>query len=190
MIRIAYLSLFLLSAGLFIPVNSYSQLERFGGGLVFSSGVDYNFGETGNPGFQGLAYVKLFDRTHLVPRVTGFLPRERGTGFGPKVKTLMFQADVDVQYGLFRENELRFMGFAGVNLTALVSSVEDPLLGTTVEDQSGFNPGLNLGATLEMKVNQNYDAILSGKYIFGNWSQFVVSLGVVYHIYGRQRRGW
>lgn len=180
-----------LSIVLFIfPSKAFSQPERFGGGLSFSSGVDYNFGETGNPGFHGKAYFKLFERTHLIPSIAGYIPRERGTGFGPKIKTYMFQADIDLQYGLFRENELRVMGFAGANLTGLISSVEDPLIGTTVEDQSGLRPGLNIGATIEMMVNKNYDATLSGKYIAGSWDQFVVSLGVVYHFYGRQRRGW
>ncbi len=190
MIRALALTVYLSISILIFPSRAFSQLERWGGGLSFSSGVDYNYGETGNPGFHGKAYFKLFERTHLVPTLSGYIPRERGTGFGPKIKTFMFQADVDMQYGLFRENELRMMGFAGVNLTGLISKVEDPLLGTTVEDQSGINPGFNIGATIEMMVNKNYDATLSGKYIAGSWDQFVVTLGVVYHFYGRQRRGW
>ncbi len=36
---------------LIFSVNTMAQVHRIGGGLAFSTGAEFNYGETGNPGF-------------------------------------------------------------------------------------------------------------------------------------------
>jgi hypothetical protein len=172
---------------LFSPL--YSQLERAGGGLAFSTGVDYNTIETGNPGLYGKAYIKLVKNFHLVPSVAAFNRYKRST-VTQSFTNYMFQGDVDFQYQFFREGPLRLVGFAGGNITYLVSKYEvfigDPLY----SDQSDFKPGINLGGAIEMYIDQNLDSVLAAKYIAGPWDQFVIQLSVIYHFVSRKRIGW
>ena len=50
-------------------LSSPGQEIKVGGGLTFSSGVEYNSGETGNPGFTVKSWIGLNKRNtfHLVP---------------------------------------------------------------------------------------------------------------------------
>jgi len=81
--------------------------------------------------------------------------------------------------------------FAGLNATNIISRVEiQDFTGDDNPNKSDLKFGANLGAALEMRVDDYFAAYLSGKYIAGSWSQFVVSLGVIYNLDGKRRRGW
>lgn len=165
------------------------QLHRAGGGLSFSTGVDYNTIETGNPGIFGKAYFKLGKKLFLVPSASVY-NRYKRSNTKHSFTNYMFQGDLDLQYEIFREGPLALVGFAGGNITSVISKYEvfigDPLAG----DQSGLKPGVNLGAGIEMYIDQSLDSVLSAKYIAGSWNQFVIQLSVIYHFYKRRRIGW
>jgi len=173
---------------LFFFLSSNAQIEKVAGGLLFSSGVDYNATSTGNPGFFGKAYVGVVKRVHFIPSLAIYMAGEGGDDFsGTTRKNYMFQGDLDMQYGLMREDNLTLVGFTGLNMTGIISKVDE---NSNLENNSTIKPGLNIGAAIEMKVDNAYEALISGKYIVGDFSQFVISIGVIYRFDQRSRRGW
>ena len=169
--------------------NIRAQIERAGGGLAFSTGVDFNTIETGNPGFFGKAYIKVLEDTYLVPTLTVFNRYKRSTVIH-SFTNYMFQADLDVQYEFLQEGPLRVVGFAGINGTGILSKYEIFIGESVYDDDAGIKPGLNLGGGVEMYIDKSLDSVLSAKYIVGPWNQFVIQLSVIYHFYGRKRIGW
>lgn len=169
-------------------IKAEAQLNKFSGGLAFASGLEFNTGNTGNPGFFGKAYFEIFDRTYLVPSFSAFMAGKDGSSLqSTSRKTYLLQADADIQYGVLREDKLRLYGFAGFNASSIISKADES---TNLENNSKICPGLNLGAYLEMDINNAYDVMLSGKYIVGEFDQFIIQLGVVYHFSAKKRRGW
>jgi hypothetical protein len=172
-----------------LPLAASAQFERAGLGLSFSSGVEYNFHETGNPGVWANTYFKIANRFHLVPSLTVFNPYKKTT-VDESIKNYMFHGDLNAQYAIFKEGDLRVVGVAGLNATTVISRYENFLGLEGLPNISDVKLGLNLGGTIEMQVDDYWDAVLTGKYIAGPWSQFVVSIGVVYVFEGRMGRGW
>lgn len=173
---------------LIIGLQAQAQIERFSGGLGFSSGVDYNYSTSGNPAVFGKAYLELSKRLNIIPGLAVYNKGEKGSSFTDDIrKNYMFQADLDAQYGLLREDQITLVGFAGFNMTGVVSRVIGE--NTTLENNSAVKPGVNLGIAVEMKINNFYDAVISGKYIVSEFDQFVINIGVMYHLSGRRSRG-
>ena len=178
--------LFLILIPLCIQTNA--QFDAVSGGIGFSSGVDFNLATTGNPAIFGKAYLKINGRLHLVPGVTVFMKGEEGSSFSDDIrKNYMFHGDLDAHYGIFKEDPITFLGFAGLNVTGIVSKVVGNI---DLQDQTTFKPGLNVGAAMQMRINDRYSAYLSGKYILSEFDQFVINLGVTYFFSSQRRRGW
>lgn len=170
-------------------IHTNGQFSRTGGGLTFSSGVDFNTIETGNPGIFGKAYIKIFEKGHFLPSLSIYNPYVRKTTT-QSFKNYMFHGDLDIHYDFYREGPLRLYGLIGANGTAIISKYE-VLAGTTSHaDKSGIKPGMNLGTGVEMYIDNNLDSVLSVKYIAGPWDQFVIQLAVFYHFNDRRRIGW
>ena len=160
---------------------SNAQISRFSGGLGFSTGINYNVTSTGNPAIFGNAYLELSKRLHIIPGLTVFNKGEDGSTFSDNIrKNYMFMVDVDAQYGLMKEDQLTVVAFGGVNMTGIASRIVGE--NTTLENSSSFKPGVNLGAAIEMRINNSYDAVVSGKYILGDFAQGVFKIGVIYHL--------
>ena len=88
---------FLLLALFLMPImHGFSQVNRIGGGLAFSTPVDFNYGETGNPGLVLKTWVALDKASimHIVPSVTAFYQYKLETGYSI-LTNLMFQGDLD-----------------------------------------------------------------------------------------------
>lgn len=189
MIYIRKFAFVLLIAALAGKLNA--QLTAVSGGLAFSSGVDYNTGTTGNPGLYGRAYLKVNKRFHIVPTLVVFNKYKRST-FSEVIKTNMFHADLDGMFGLYKDRSLRFLGFAGVNATSIVSKW-DILIETPGSDnfknKSDLKPGVNLGGAFQLYVNDTFDAYVSAKYVFSSFDQIVINVGAIYHLAGKRRRG-
>jgi hypothetical protein len=173
------------------PVVLNAQFSRFAGGLGFSSGINYNLNETGNPAIWGRAYYKVGKKAYLVPAFSFFKTGVKST-FDLSLKNYMLQGDFDFHYGIFHEEDISLFAFSGLNVTNIISrvKVKDFSGDDYPENMSDINFGGNLGAALEMRFDDYFKACLSGKYIVGNWSQFVVSLGIIYSMDGNNRRGW
>lgn len=173
---------------LFFFLTTNAQIDKVAGGLLFSSPVEYNLTNTGNPGFFGKAYVGVVKRVHFIPSIALFVPGAGGNDLNNTArKNYMFQGDLDLNYGLLREDKLTFFGFAGLNMTGIISRGDES---ANLKNDSDFKPGLNIGGGIEMEVNNSYDALISGKYIVSEFSQFVISIGVIYRFDQRSRRGW
>lgn len=176
----------LIAVLLFFFIPAKSQFDRLAGGIGFSSGVDILYASSGNPAIFGKSYLKIMPRLHLIGSLSAFNKGEAGSSLSGDIrKNYMLHGDIDLQYGLFREDKLRLMGFTGFNMTTMFLRFESSDL-----NQSVFKPGLNLGAALEMNINNSYDALLSGKYILGECSQFVIQIGVIYQFTASRRYGW
>ncbi|MEA3463210.1 MAG: hypothetical protein U9R49_15100 [Bacteroidota bacterium] len=171
-------------------MDGFSQIHRIGGGLTFSSGTDFNYGETGNPGIvvkTGLALNKA-STLHIVPSVTAYNRYKVETGYSI-LTNLMFQGDVDLQYTFFQEGNVKSVAFAGGDVTYLNSDYE-PLIVTgneTITDTADFAIGGNVGAALELRMAPKWDFNISGKYIFSQYSQFIISVQAVYYFKSRRR---
>lgn len=170
--------------------DSLGQVNRVGAGLTFSTPVDFNYGETGNPGLVLKTWVSLNKaRTfHFVPSVTAYYRYRLETGYSI-LTNWMFQADLDFQYTVFHEETVKLVAFAGANGTYLNSDFE-PVVVTgneTITDTADFAMGGNLGAALELRMSPRWDFFISGKYVFSAYSQFVISVEGVYYFKGRRR---
>ena len=117
-IVIPVLFLFLFSAN--------AQIKSVAGGLLFSSGVDFNTTSTGNPGFFGKANIGLIKRVQFAPSISVFMAGEGGDQFsGTARKNYMFQGDLDLTYGIMRDNNLTLVGFSGLNMSGILSKVDE-----------------------------------------------------------------
>jgi len=168
---------------LVINVGSSAQVHRVGGGLSFASGVDYNSGETGNPGLTLKTWLALNKPStlHIVPSVTGYFPYSRETGYSI-LTNYMFHGDLNLQYAFFQEGGVKVVGFGGGNFSYLASSYES-LSENTIEtngDVSDYAFGGNIGAGLELRMAPKWDFNVSGKYLFSTYSQFIISVQAVY----------
>lgn len=166
------------------------QIHRIGAGLTFSSGTDYNYGETGNPGLVVKTWLALNKSSTflLVPSLTAYNRYKLETGYSI-LTNLMFQGDVDLQYAFFQEGTVKAVAFAGGNLTYLHSDYE-PLIVTgneTITNESDFAPGANVGAGLELRMAPKWDFNISGKYLISKYSQFIISVQGVYYFKNRRR---
>jgi hypothetical protein len=174
---------------LFILNPASAQFEAIGGGLSFSTGVDFNTIETGNPGILIKGYFKFAKKLYFIPSVSAYNRYYRST-VTQSFTNYMFQGDLDFQYEFFKEGPLKLVGIAGANVTGIISDYEIFIGDGRYSDEKDLKPGLNLGAGVEMYIDKNFDSFLSGKYIVGPWNQFVIQLTVVYHFYERRRIGW
>ena len=186
-IRIFYvlLALILISAQ-----DGKGQVNRIGAGLTFSSPVDFNYGETGNPGLVLKTWITLNKAStfHIAPSVTGYYPYKVETGYSI-LTNLMFQGDLDFQYAVFHEGNVKLVPFAGGNVTYINSDFE-PIVVTgneTITDTTDLAIGGNLGAALELRMGPKWDFFISGKYTFSRFSQFVISVQGVYYFKSRRR---
>jgi hypothetical protein len=175
---------------LIISVGSMAQIHRVGGGLSFASGVDYNYGETGNPGLtvRGWLAVNRPSTLHIVPSVTVFNRYRRETGYSI-LTNYMLQGDLDLQYAFFQETSVRAVAFGGGNFTYLGSTFE-ALIETNnedINDASDYAFGGNIGAGLELRMAPKLDFNVSAKYLFSRYSQFIISVQAVYFFKVRRR---
>ena len=170
-------------------LNSYGQIHRIGGGLTFSSGAEFNYGETGNPGLVLKTWLALNKAStiHIVPSVTAYNRYKLETGMYV-LTNLMFQGDLDFQYTIFKEGTVKGIAFVGGNATYLNSDFEAVVVtgNETVTDESDFAVGANLGAGLELRMAPKWDFNISGKYLFCKYSQFIISVQGVYFFKSRR----
>ncbi len=171
-------------------LSGFGQIHRIGGGVTFSSGAEFNYGETGNPGVVLKTWLALNKAStlHIVPSVTAYNRYKLETGYSI-LTNLMFQGDLDFQYTLFQEGTVKAVAFGGGNVTYLNSDFE-PIIVTgneTITDESDFAIGGNLGAGLELRMAPKWDFNISGKYLFSKYSQFIISVQGVYYFKSRRR---
>jgi hypothetical protein len=170
--------------------DATAQILRMGGGFAFSSGTDFNYGETGNPAIVLKTWIILnkANTLQLTPSVAAYNRYRAETGYSI-LTNLMFQGDLDIQYTFFQEGNVKTAAFAGGNLTYLDSDFE-AVVDTgneTITDTADFAIGGNLGAALELRMAPKWDFFISGKYTFSAYSQFVISVQGVYYFKSRRR---
>jgi hypothetical protein len=186
------LRLIALMTGIFLlaGMSTSGQVHRIGAGFSFASGTSFNSGETGNPGLFVKTWlaVNKASTLYVVPSITAYNRYKRSTGYSI-LTNHMFHGDLDFQYTFFKEGTVKAMAFGGGNVTYLISKYE-PLVITgneTITDASDLAFGANLGAGLELRMAPKWDFNISGKYIFSQYSQFIISVQGVY--YFKSRRG-
>lgn len=178
---------------IFLVVNHSAQVDRAAAGLKFSTALDFNGGETGNPGFLLKTWITLDNqsRLHIIPSVVAF-NRYKTSNNILSLTNWMLHGDVDVQYAFWKEGTVTVVAFAGGNMAYLISDVEPtnpdiPLDPTAPSDQTEFVPGANLGAGLELRMAPKWDFNLTGKYVFSKYGQFVISVEAAYWFKNRRR---
>ena len=186
--RFIRISLLLFALFVMTCMDGFGQIHRIGAGLAFSSGTDFNYGETGNPGIVLKTWIALNKSStlHVVPSVTAYNRYKVETGYSI-LTNLMFQGDVDIQYTFFQEGNVKAVAFGGGNLTYLNSDYEAIIVtgNETIKDTADFAIGGNVGGALELRMAPKWDFYISGKYIFSQYSQFVISVQAVYYFKGR-----
>jgi hypothetical protein len=181
------------------PGNKASaQLNGISGGLVFSSGVEYSIGKSGetgttaNPGLFGKGYLKINKRFNIVPSLLAFKPYKKTDINTYELNTYMFQGDIDCVYGIFKDKYVRLTGYTGFNASAVMLKwkiMQETPFTKLVSDNTNIKPGLNLGAALQLYVNDAFDGYLSAKYVVSSYNQFVINIGVIYFPGGKHRKG-
>jgi hypothetical protein len=184
-----YLKYFLIIVLFQFSSYAYTQIPALSGGLAFSSGAEYNSLPTGNPAIYTRAYFKLNKQLKIAPSITFFAPKKK---FYPVEsathKNFMIHGDFDALYSIYKDDPLRIIGFAGLNATSIISRW-DVTLNPNTTNNTSFGLGINLGGAINMFVDNSFDAFISGKYIAGTYSQFVINIGVIYYPEGLRRKG-
>ena len=184
-ISFLFFALFLLSFK-----ESNGQINRIGVGLTFSTPVDFNYGETGNPGLLLSTWVTLNKAStfHFVPSLTAYYRYKMETGYSI-LTNYMFQGDLNFQYRVFHEGNVKAVVLGGANMSYLDSDFEPVILSgnETIADTTDFALGGNLGAALELRMAPRWDFNISGKYVFSKYSQFVISVQGAYYFKTRRR---
>ena len=170
--------------------GSFGQIHRVGGGFTFSTGAEFNYGETGNPGLVLKTWLALNKAStlHIVPSLTAFNRYKLETGYST-LTNLMFHGDLVVQYTFFQEGNVKTVAFGGANVCYLNSDFEAVVItgNETITDEADFAAGANLGAGLELRMAPKWDFNISGKYLFSKYSQFIISVQGVYYFKSRRR---
>jgi hypothetical protein len=187
MMKTLFLSFFLLLA---TSTFLFAQPERIGAGLAFANVLDFNGGETSNPGLFLKTWIALDQKSklHVVPSFTVFNRYKFDPG-QYVLKVFTFHGDLDAQYVVFTEKNIKVIGFAGGNFTYLTSTFEPYFVGTpvTLSDAKDWAVGGNLGAALELRMSSHWDFIVSGKYKISKYPQFVISVSGAYFFRDRSR---
>ncbi len=170
--------------------DASAQISRIGAGFAFADPIDFNYGETGNPGIVVKTWITLNKAStfYVVPSVTAYNRYKFETGYSI-LTNYMFHGDVDFQYTLFHEGTVKLVAFAGGNVTYLNSDFE-PLIITgneTITDTADFALGGNVGTALELRMGPKWDFYISGKYTFSQYSSFIISVQGVYYFKSRRR---
>jgi hypothetical protein len=192
------LKIVLTFAVILIPSLMSAQLNGLSGGLVFSSGVDFNIANglkketTANPGIYGKGYLKINKKLNIVPSIIAFKPYTDSDINSYKLKTYMFQGDIDCTYGIAKDKNIRLFGYAGFNASAVM--MKSKILAVTsftkqVRDYTEVQPGLNLGAALQLYVNDAFDGYITAKYVLSRFDQVVINIGAIYYPGGKHRKG-
>lgn len=177
----------LMSSGVLL----FAQPDRIGAGLSFSNVLDFNTGETSNPGFLIKTWIAIDKKKkmHIVPTITAYnrYKFEPGTYI---LKNYMFQGDIDAQYVVFQEKTVKVIAFAGGNYTYLYSTYEELFASAnnTISDKTDGAFGGNLGAALELRMSDHWDFVVSGKYKLSKYPQFVISVNAAYFFKTRGRQ--
>lgn len=177
----------LMSSGVLL----FAQPDRIGAGLSFSNVLDFNTGETSNPGFLIKTWIAIDKKKkmHIVPTITAYNRYKYESGVDI-LTNYMFQGDIDIQYAVFQEKTVKIIAFAGGNYTYLYSKYEviPPNTGRDLTDDSDGAFGGNLGAALELRMSDHWDFVVSGKYKLSKYPQFVISVNAAYFFKTRGRQ--
>jgi hypothetical protein len=178
---------------LLLTVQSAAQVNRVAAGLVFSSGTEFNSGETGNPGIIVKTWIGL-DKGgafHIVPSLSMYNRYKLENGY-LNLYNYMFHGDLNAQYSVFQDGTVRLVAFGGGNFTYLISEFEPLVIipNQTLDDARGSAFGGNLGAGLELRMSSRWDFNVTGKYLFSRYSQFIISVEGVYYFTSRRRGYW
>ena len=188
--RYTFLKICLLILFLQFCNKIYPQIPAVSAGLVFSSETEFNNLPTGNPGVYARVFIKLNKNLKLAPSLTAFAPKKKFFGGTDQatLKNYMFHGDFDMHYSLYKDYPLRIVGFGGINSTVLFSKW-DIAETQYVSNKKGIGLGVNLGAAINMFIDNSWDAYVSGKIIAGTYNQIVINLGIVYYAEGLRRKG-
>jgi hypothetical protein len=170
--------------------RAVAQTHRIGAGLTFGSVVNYNTGETGNPGFS-IIYWHELDKAgtlHLVPSVSLYTPYRLKTGYSI-LSNYLIQADLNLQYTLLNQGTVKLVAFGGGNYTELISNFTPIVIAGDQEigDLRDHSFGGNLGAGLELYMSPKWDFNVTAKYILSDYSQLVLSVQAAYFFIKRKR---
>ncbi len=171
-------------------VDSNCQVHRISAGFNFASGVEFNHGETGNPGltFKTWIAVNKPSTLHVVPSLTAYNRYKLETGYSI-MTNYMFQGDIDLQFTFFQEGTVKAVAFGGGNYTYLSSYYESLSENgnEAIGDEKDYAFGGNIGAGLELQMAPKWDFNVSAKYLFSKYPQFIISAQVVYFFKVRRK---
>lgn len=175
--------LYFFSAG---PV--LAQLNRFGGGLCFSTGIeDIDLVVTGNPGFNFRGIYEINDRWFILPVLSVYVPK---TSSYPDVNLTAYYGHIDAFIGfqLAHEKQIMFYAIAGPDLTNLYQSFETD--NPVYQNKYEVFPGVSVGTGIEMIIDMNFNAFAQVNYILSKYQQLIISIGAHYYFDGRRYKSW
>lgn len=137
------------------------------------------------------AYYKVNNRIYVSPELTVFNRFNKGNAYN-SLSTYMFHFNIDGQYGLIKDNQLVVFCLAGLNATSIISRYKllENVGQATIDNSSAIKPGLNIGAGVKMYIDKSFDGVVTVKYIAGEFSQILISAGVIYYLDGNNRKNW
>ncbi len=98
---------------LFFPPEKtlHAQLNRFGGGLCFSTGIDKPPVETGNPGLNLRGVYEINDNMFIIPALSFYVPKKASfTVFDLNT----YYGQVDAWFGFRLANEKQIIPLSAV----------------------------------------------------------------------------
>ena len=186
-----YILTFILMLSMLPLLNG--QFTKFGGGLGFNSGFQFNDEsgsdhKTGNPiiFLKGIYEISL--PVHLSPSVSIYMPnitKFEDIGFSDKLSIMAYSLDINGHYVFNSLDRFEFYGLAGLNFLLLgrKSVYESIDLPEPLKNKESDNAlGLNIGAGTYIKVRETFDLFVELKGIVSSQFQFVASGGILMNI--------
>jgi len=181
----------LILASTFI-VTSKAQFTRAGGGLVMTTGFQFNNQEEdsyhyGPAGLFIKGVYEISQTLHISPSLAYILPNitRESEIHEQEIKTsvsgIMF--DLNGHYIINSFVPLEFYGLAGLNINyAMFKRVSTSDQTSDTFKQSDNAIGLNIGAGTYVRLGDNLDICLEMKYIISKYTQIVLDAGILFYI--------
>ncbi|MBA4322626.1 MAG: hypothetical protein C0408_07400 [Odoribacter sp.] len=170
------------------------QFTKFGGGLGFTSGFpfhqmtwDYNKSAKFDGFVKGIYELSL--PIHISPSFTYFLPHVwKSSSINDKTKitvnAIMF--DLNGHYVINSLDRFEFYGLAGLDILLARKKEVFEVVGTTpitqITKEKDNAIGLNIGAGSYIKMTEQLDLFIEGKYIVSKYDQFMINVGVLLNL--------
>lgn len=157
--------------------NIFAQKTKVGGGISFGTGFNYHNVHSGYPGINVTGKYKFSESIQFTPGFTFYFSR-KDDFYDDTRSTTVWLLDLDGHYYIKTKDRFSFYALGGLNITGAHSNYkgDSPELYPDYSDQK---IGLNIGAGVNMAIDEMVMSFGEIRYIIGLFDQLTLTAGVI-----------